>query len=84
MNRRKTRTVAATILSLSACAVLGACCPQKAIDADAVSEPLIRVADRHDHYVDQDASLTDAEKRTYLRTTELLREIVDAAQSTQD
>ncbi len=82
--RRKTRyNVATTALACCVSALLlPACAPTHAVDADAIAGPLKAVAARHDAYVVADPSLSDPEKTTALRSSKILIEIVDEAQST--
>jgi hypothetical protein len=43
-------------------------------------DPLIRtVSDRHDAYVNGDQSLSQVQRETYLRSTTLLRKLLDEA-----
>ncbi len=59
--------------------VLSACAPSNYIRVDAIDGPLNRVCDRHDAYTSADTSLTDLQRRTRLKTTELLRKVVEEA-----
>ena len=54
-------------------------CQTGMIRADAIDGPVKRIADRHDSYVKEDASLSDEEKSIYLRSSELLRRIIAEA-----
>lgn len=66
-------------LCLAACALGVGCAPKHTINADAIDGPLYRVSDRHDAYVQNDESLSDVERSTALRDTELLRKVTDEA-----
>lgn len=69
--------------TLSSCASLLAPC-ENTIDATAVSDPIAIVCDRHDAYVMADSSLTPEQRELYLRTTEMLRVLVDEARAGAD
>lgn len=49
------------------------------IDASVLKDPIEKVAARHDAYVQADESLSEIERRVYLRTTELLQELIREA-----
>lgn len=55
------------------------CAPARHISVDAVEPALIEVLDRHDTYVNADESLPEFIKNLYLRTTELLRKLLEEA-----
>ena len=44
-----------------------------------IDELTYRVADRHDSYVSADQGLSDSERADYLRSTELLRKVMQEA-----
>ncbi len=56
-----------------------ASCQTGMVRADAIDGPVNRISDRHDTYVREDGSLSDDEKSIYLRSSELLRRIVEEA-----
>lgn len=64
---------------LTAVLALPACAPAGYISVDAIDGPLNRVCERHDTYTTADTSLTDLQRRTRLKTTELLRKVVEEA-----
>lgn len=66
-------------LALVFAASMLASCQMGMIRADAIDGPVNRIADRHDAYVQEDASLSDEEKSIYLRSSELLRRIIAEA-----
>lgn len=70
------KIIAAACLSLFA---LAACSPQGTINASALQGVMEPVLDRHDAYVSADDSLLDFQKETYLRSSELIREMVRSA-----
>jgi hypothetical protein len=49
------------------------------IAAGDIQDAVHIVSDRHDTYVQSDTTLTEVQSETYLRSTELLRLIVDEA-----
>jgi hypothetical protein len=54
-------------------------CASNMIRVEAI-DPLIQiVADRHDDYVENDSSLELGKKEAYLRSTELLRRLMEEA-----
>lgn len=62
--------------------VVGAACGTAgSIDPSAVGPSISTVCDRHDAYVRADPTLSADEKATELRTTELLRRVVQEAQA---
>lgn len=71
--------------TLAACALcalaLTACGPKNTIDADAMAGVMEPVLDRHDHYVNNDPSLADVERESFLRSSTLVREMVDTARN---
>ena len=54
-------------------------CSQGMVRVDAIEDLTEQVASRHDVYVNSDEALSEAQKRTYLRSTELLREVIREA-----
>ena len=71
------------ILALIVLAGLAAgCSSQGMVNAVAVQPVLTPVLDRHDNYVANDAGLSDVEKATYLRSTAILRDTLNAANPT--
>lgn len=48
---------------------------KKSISRSVFRAKLTPVANRHDKFINEDGSLSPIQKRTYLRTTKLLREI---------
>lgn len=76
MSRRSSHILAICTLAVLA---LGACAPKTAVDAVAIDVPLRGVVSRHDQYVLNDPKLTDVEKKTYLRSSEILISIQEAA-----
>lgn len=68
-----------TLLTLSLLA-LGGCCSRGYMHVDTLAGIIEPVAERHDAYVAEDAALSDLERRTYLRSTELLRKALLEAQ----
>ena len=49
------------------------------ISAVAIEAPMTGVMQRHDAYVTADANLTDVEKTTFLRSSELVKKAMDTA-----
>ena len=62
--------------SLSSCGIFSSA---GKVEAAALEGPVTKVTERHDTYVAEDANLSDLEKRTYLRSSELLRKVVEEA-----
>ena len=50
------------------------------ISVDAIAKPLRRVMKRHDVYIKADQTLTDLQRETRLRTTELLERVLQEAE----
>lgn len=63
--------------------VLTGCGTPGYVRADAIDGTLFRTLDRHDAYVREDESLSDLQKRTDLRDSELLRRVVTEAKQPQ-
>ena len=76
MTRMKTSVFVSMI---AACALIGGC--KGMIHVDSVEPTLNPVMDRHDAYVKNDTNLTDPEKSTFLRSTEMLRELLVEAKA---
>lgn len=55
------------------------CSAPRTISVDAIEPGLVEVLDRHDAYVKADQSLDELLKRIYLRTSELLRLLMEEA-----
>lgn len=55
-------------------------CSSNTIRVEAIRDPIRFVADRHDAYVRADESLSDLERETYIRTSRLLRELIEEAE----
>lgn len=68
-------TLATALLALAATG----CSQPGMVSVSAIDAPVNAVCDRHDAYVEADTSLSDLEKETYLRTTTLLRRVVEEA-----
>lgn len=72
--------ITVTILALSA---LGCTStpgvPNDCVSAGALAGPLDSVLRRHDTYVTNDPTLTETEKATYLRSSQLIEETVEQA-----
>lgn len=76
-----------TILTCGASLVLlGAvgCGSRGTIRADALDGVIQPVLDRHDAYVENDASLAPVQTEAYLRSSDLIRGTVDAAMGRDD
>lgn len=69
--------------SLAGCGAI-TCSNEPSIAAADIAEPLELVAARHDAYVLSDETLTPEERDVYLRTSEMLRVLVDQAQATSN
>ena len=54
-------------------------CQRGYILAEAIEPVLVRVAARHDNYVQNDEKLSTPQRETFLRSTELLRAMVAEA-----
>lgn len=71
-------------LMLLSSAVFGCAGPPNAINASAIDVPLMDVLTRHDRYVQQDAALSDVQRRTALRSSQLLKTLQDTAMKRAD
>ena len=76
MRRRTRRWALPAIVLLAA---LSSSCKGNMIRADAIDGLVREVAERHDRYVGADAALSETQKSVYLRSTELLRAVIEAA-----
>jgi hypothetical protein len=73
-------TKAASVLLVGVLAFSAmSCSAPRTISVDAIEPGLIEVLDRHDKYVQADQSLDELLKRIYLRTSELLRLLMEEA-----
>jgi hypothetical protein len=59
--------------------MLAACSPQHTVDAAALQGVMVPVLDRHDGYVSEDSSLELVEKEAFLRSSTLIRQMVETA-----
>lgn len=66
--------LAASLTSMSGCQP-----PKQAIDAGAINVPLRSILDRHDQYILRDPSLSDLQKETFARSSQLVRKTLDTA-----
>ena len=74
------------IMLLAAAALAVACvgCQSTGtIQAAAVDTPMRACLDRHDAYVQADTTLDATQKSTYLRSSEIVRKVLDAAAAPQ-
>jgi hypothetical protein len=76
MKIRTSRLVAIAAIAL----LLPSCAPLGYIRVSSIAAPLRRVSERHDSYVKADQSLTDIQRETRLRTSELLERVLKAAE----
>ncbi len=65
------------IFAVLVCSLVG--CNQGMITVDAIDDSVQDIVTRHDAYVNADASLSAVEKRTYLRSSELLLRVLKEA-----
>lgn len=65
------------ILSVLVCSLVG--CNQGMITVDAIDDSVQDIVTRHDAYVNADTSLSAVQKRTYLRSSELLLRVLTEA-----
>lgn len=72
MKKLTLAVVALAVLLLPSCAT-------DMIHVDAIDDLIEIVSDRHDVYVEADESLSDDERRRYLRSTEILRGVIEEA-----
>lgn len=80
MRRRETATALAGVCLLVLAGSSGCQGAQKGYVSVSAIEGSVRiVADRHDAYVAADTGLSESERQTRLRTTELLRQVVNEA-----
>lgn len=75
MTRRYTQIVVILLVT-----VLHSCAASNYIRVEGIRAPLRRVMLRHDAYVRSDISLTELQRRTRLRTTELLERVLQEAE----
>lgn len=68
-----------TFAVVAACVALAGCGPKKTIDAEAMDGVARPVLERHDQYVRDDNTLEQVEKDTFLRSSELVRQLLDEA-----
>ena len=67
-------------VTAAAVTVLFVSCETAGLRASVVAPVMKPVMDRHDDYVMGDTSLTESQQRTYLRSTEMLRQLLEEAQ----
>lgn len=79
MRKSKIMLLAAAALAV-ACA---GCQSTGTIQASAVDVPMRACLDRHDAYVAADTTLDATQKSTFLRSSEIVRKVLDAAASPQ-
>ena len=72
------RTLAMLTLLLVLFVLVG--CKGTKIDANAFNGVMEPVLERHDFYVTNDDSLSDAERESFLRSSALMRSIVETAE----
>lgn len=72
--RKATKWLAVLLVCLGGCA-------GNMISVDAIEDSVAKVAERHDAYVNADATLSAEDKALYLRTTEILRGVMEAAKA---
>lgn len=75
--KRLTKTRLACIAAITALAVVA--CDAGKVDAEALDGVMHPVLDRHDAYVIEDESLEEVERSTALRSSEIIRRLVDEA-----
>lgn len=75
---------AAAGLLLAACLAFPGCCGAGAVRAEAIAPAVEKVSARHDAYVKADASLSEVDRRIFLRSTELLRKVLAEAREGED
>ncbi len=68
----------AALLVVTAVASLG-CSSKGTIHVDAIETLVMKVSERHDRYVTTDPTLVESEKADFLRSTEILRKVIEAA-----
>lgn len=66
-------------LALLASNALYGCQSKGTIVAGAIDVPMTKIMERHDAYVNADSGLTQVERDTYLRSSELMRRVLDTA-----
>ena len=79
--KKQARRIAATVLFLTP---LVGCANKGMIHVSSIAVPLRAVAERHDAYVTEDASISELERRIYLRSSSLLIEAIDAAEDSPE
>ena len=72
------RSLLLAALSVTLVALVG-CESQGTIRAAEVDVPMRNVVSRHDAYVSQDENLTEVERSTFLRSSEIILNILDEA-----
>lgn len=78
MGRSAVKKAAAAVLL---CAVFVGCGTPGYIKASAIEGTLVRLIDRHDVYVEADASLSEPQRRANLRDGTLLKKLLSEAQA---
>ena len=78
--RRLLGSVTASVILVASLTSMSGCQPPKqAIDAGAINVPLRSILDRHDQYILRDPSLSDLQKETFARSSQLVRKTLDTA-----
>lgn len=57
------------------------CASRGAIQVDAIETLVEKVSERHDQYVTADPNLSEGDKADFLRSTDLLRKVIEAAKA---
>ncbi len=78
-NKPRPKPKRALFAALATVFVALAACSTNMIAVEAIEDPTLKVSARHDAYVAADPDLLDLEREIYLRTTELLRRVIEEA-----
>lgn len=81
--KKQSRVLALVVLAVMAVAFCSACSTPGMIRADSIDDATRIVVDRHDEYVRKDMTMSDADKATALRTSELLMRLIEEAMTSQ-
>jgi hypothetical protein len=73
------RVIVCAAVIASACLFMAGCQPKRTINADAIDVPMSAIMDRHDAYVSADPELDEVSRGIYLRSTTLMRRLLDTA-----
>lgn len=74
-----TRLLMLVVGAVFLAAFMCSCAPKKSINAEAIDVPMTEIIKRDQKYVENDSTLLPVEKSTYLRSGQLMQQVLDEA-----